>query len=441
VYANYLLALQTLRYARSAFNKDFLLELVSAGLSLEDGDGQAVIKHAVQCIGDNYRGNFQKSFHSIIALAGSSASSDTCQWIRGWFDNSGTEILIHEISAATSTSQAAAAASDSTQPGNAIGSLSLLVESGSLLRSLSYEENKFFILTRIVRWLALSSLCHFYVWMTSQSGCANLAEHVHTLAYTCLVKQRKEHRSCECSSQPPQTHALCRLAHHILEYMEGDACPDAVIPYDIARALIMAFQLPKALSIRTDLRTKVNKPDKRRLSRRRSEFCNIYRLLLEQLFVYPHVGRLLAHFGAKFGPAENPDQPSTAIEFEHLREHTIAVGGVCTHLQRAFGSTVILSLDCGDGWKRLISNPARFFFLNTKTSPVHAATHTVARALIKNEKLVMKQKTEFVDRILEEPVSNSELISHLPVSLIRQSFKLYSHFEHLPEKNSQKTTL
>jgi hypothetical protein len=314
--------------------------------------------------------------------------------------------------------------------GGAIGSLTLLVESGSLLRTLSYEENKYFILSRIVRWLALSSLCHFYVWMTSKSGCAKLAESIYEIVHACIATHGNltEGQKCACASKPRPDHALCRLGHHIMGYMDKTADPDAVIPSDITHALIVAFKLPSSLSLHTDLRVKINDPpDKRRLNRQKKEFCSVYRLLLEQIFVYLHVQRLLGHFDAKFGPPESPDQPVTATEYEHLREHTIAVGGVCTHLQRACGSSVIFSLDCGDGWKKLISNPARFFFLNKKTSPIHAATHSVARALIKNEKAVMKKKTEFIDHLLDKSISDAELISHFPVSLSNVLFKLHIH--------------
>jgi hypothetical protein len=373
------------------------------------------IEKALKALNANVPGNMHKYFHSLQSLVAGNSSTEG--WITNWLNHGALEGAMHHLSTLSGTE-----VGDSTRS-NSLGNLSLLMQSGLLLFSFSFEHHKHSIVSRVSRWLALSALCYLYTWMTADTGCKGLSAYIYGIVKQCNASNQSGQDRCRCGSQSTLISVLCQLAHHAISYLLlGMVDHTKRVPAELTSQLVRTFKLPPSIQLYTDIRVgKIpTRPDPKRPERMQLKFHSLFRLLLEQIFVYPHSQSLLSSTGAGSPLDAIVEGQPCPESFTRLREHVIAVGGICSQLQGLFGSTVIFSLCCDNSWEKLVRNPSSFFFLDSQNSRARAS-HSLAQALQKNEGTVMKSVVGFVDQILSEEIDNSELLVHCTVSIFNTS--------------------
>lgn len=361
-------------------------------------DSTRAIEEALGALGANFSVDFRRGFHALRSLM--PANHSTEGWVNNWQNRAGTEVVSHQLASMTSASSFGGEHATTS-----IGDIPLLLESGALVRAFSCEEDKYSLVSRLSRWLALSAMWHFYHWMVSETGCAALSKNIYSVVSSC------PRTPCKCHRLYYPFNLLCELAHHVQDYLASNPRDTSTsVPYDLASRLISDFRLPPNSIIRTDLRTSIPKkgPEQRRLKRVEEEFNTVFRLLLEQIFVYPHVRRLLAHEGVTFGSGTQSNYCLSSEEFKQLRECTIAVGGICSGLQRAFGTTIIFSFTCNEEWSKIIHDPGRYFFMGQGKQNRILETRSVARELERGELTYMRPVMEYIDEVLQEKMVGSK---------------------------------
>jgi hypothetical protein len=396
------------RYANN-FSKSFVDLLINACLDLHTSDDSDAIDWILTAPHDNLSSSFHTHFVSLQAFGKKGASIQSV--LLNWFSQNAVENLYHTLITSPAHSQL-------------IQTVSKVICIGGMLRAYTYEVKKFAIVNRVARWLALAGLVSLYTWVTAPSACPLLAKGISQMVIQCLNSSTLNGTAqCTCDQDSPYIQ-FSHLAHHTVHYLQTSPSDwqKHTVPKEIVLNTLQSLHAdPNSIltAIWTDPRAGRSRSPPafsvRKLKEVERDLTQLIQLQLEQILIYPHVKNLFILFGADL---KGSTAESTVESTAHLRNHFVAVGGICAYLEKAFGHSVIFSYLCNDGWQDLIKNPARFFF-NEMNCGSTRSTDRLGGAIIKDSNSVFKLMIEYIVGKLQTPIHAQELlITSVGISLI-----------------------
>jgi hypothetical protein len=182
-----------------------------------------------------------------------------------------------------------------------------LLQAGQVLHVFSYERQKHSVFSKVLHWLALVSLSHFFVWMSSSTGSQSLAAQVYSQIKICPSLDTSS-SECTCGPSLP---LLIALSHHIAWYLAGlKSEEENQIPVVLTQRLVSNLNLPPSQILWCDIQSGSHSAvSSQRADRHAEEFVRVFALVLEQIFVYPHVHGLFAMVGVELAAKEETGAP------------------------------------------------------------------------------------------------------------------------------------